>query len=105
VVWWEVWLRVSDGREVDRLRTYAALANLAVGERQLVFDNRVIVLLRASARQFGSALDIIDDFAELRAAHTNSSFFTHPQRERLNSDRAGRREGLRSVDLAPPFGR
>ena len=80
VVWWEVWLRVSDGREVDRLRTYAALANLGVGERQLVFDNRVIVLVRASARQVGSALDIIDDFAELRAAHTNSSFFTRLSR-------------------------
>jgi hypothetical protein len=77
VVWWEVWLRVSDGREVDRLRTYASLANLTVGERQLVFDNRVIVLVRASGRQLSSALDIIDDFAELRAAHTNASFFTH----------------------------
>jgi hypothetical protein len=77
VVWWEVWLRVSDGREADRLRTYASLAELVVGERHLVFDNRVIVLVRASARQLGSALDIIDDFAELRAAHTNASFFTH----------------------------
>ena len=77
VIWWEVWLRVSDGHEVDRLRTYAALVNLAVGERQLIFDNRIIVLVRASMHQLGSALDIIDDFAELRAAHTNSSFFTH----------------------------
>lgn len=77
VVWWEVWLRVSDGREVDRLRIYASIAGLAISNRQLVFDNRVIVLVRASAQQLGSALDIIDDFAELRSAHTNASFFTH----------------------------
>jgi hypothetical protein len=74
--WWEVWLRSSDGREVDRLRAYASRAGLEIGTRQLVFDDRVIVLLHGTARQLGAALDVIDDFAELRAAHTNSSFFS-----------------------------
>jgi len=75
VMWWEVWLRASDGREVDRLRAYASLAELEVSARQLVFDNRVIVLVRATASQLAAALDIIDDFAELRAAHASTSFF------------------------------
>lgn len=73
--WWEVWLRASDGREGDRLRTYANRVGIEVGDRQLIFDNRVIALVRATANQLSSALEIIDDFAELRAAHTNSTFF------------------------------
>jgi hypothetical protein len=74
-VWWEVWLRRSDGAEADRLRAYAEVAGFLVGTRQLVFDNRVILDARATAAQLASALDIIDDFAELRGAHVNSAFF------------------------------
>lgn len=81
LVWWEVWLRASDGREVDRLRTYAALTGLEVDDRRLVFDRRVIVLVRATASQLASALDIIDDFAELRGARRNSAFFTRLSQE------------------------
>ena len=73
--WWEVWLRRSDGQEVDRLRAFANVAGFAVGARQLVFDNRVIVDVQATATQLASALDLIDDFAELRKAHANSAFF------------------------------
>lgn len=75
-IWWEVWLRRSDGQEADRLRAFASVAGFDVGTRQLIFDNRAIVLVHASAVQLSSALDIIDDFAELRAAHTNSAFFS-----------------------------
>ena len=76
VRWWEVWLRRSDGNEVDRLQQVATQLGFSVGERKLVFDNRVIVLVRATATGLASALDVIDDFAELRAAHVNSEFFT-----------------------------
>jgi len=76
VVWWEAWLRVSDGHEVERLQAFAEQAEIGVGTRHLVFDNRVIVLLRATANQLATAIDVIDDFAELRGAHANSSFFT-----------------------------
>jgi hypothetical protein len=75
-VWWEVWLRVSDGREVERLQSFADQTNIEIGQRRLVFDNRVIVLARATANQLAAAIDVIDDFAELRGAHVNSSFFT-----------------------------
>jgi hypothetical protein len=75
VTWWEVWLRRSDGNEVQRLEEFAHAAEIVVGARRLVFDNRVIVLVRATATQLASALNVIDDFAELRAAHVNSEFF------------------------------
>lgn len=82
LMWWEVWLRASDGGEVERLRTFATIADLEVGPRQLVFDNRIIVLVKATASQLSSALGVIDDFAELRAAHTTSEFFAQmPQAE------------------------
>lgn len=76
MTWWEVWLRRSDGNEVERLQQFAIRADITVGVRRLIFDNRVIVLVRASATQLASALDVIDDFAELRAAHVNSEFFS-----------------------------
>ena len=76
VTWWEVWLRRSDGNEIERLQRVATQSDINVGARRLIFDNRVIVLVRATATQLASALDVIDDFADLRAAHVNSEFFT-----------------------------
>ena len=92
-VWWEVWLRRSDGQEVDRLREFALIGGIEVGGRILIFDNRTIVLVRATANQLASALDVIDDFAELRAAHVNSEFFTQltqPEAADLVADLIGR---------------
>jgi len=74
-IWWEVWLRRSDGLELDRLRSFAELSGFEVGPRRLIFDNRTIANVRATAEQLAAALDIIDDFAELRPAHVNSEFF------------------------------
>ena len=75
-VWWEVWLRRSDGHEIERLQAFAANTDMVIGSRHLVFDNRVIVLAHATATQLASALNVIDDFAELRAARVSSEFFT-----------------------------
>ncbi len=75
VVWWEVWLRRSDGHELERLAAFAEASAFEVAERLLVFDTRTIVLVKASAGQLASALDIIDDLAELRSARTASQFF------------------------------
>jgi len=51
LTWWEVWLRRSDGNEVQRLEEFASASNIVVGERRLVFDTRVILLVRATATQ------------------------------------------------------
>ena len=79
VVWWEVWLRRSDGHELERLAAFAQAADFKVADRRLVFDTRIIVLVKASAAQLSSALDIIDDLAELRSARTASQFFDQLQ--------------------------
>jgi hypothetical protein len=76
VTWWEVWLRRSDDRELERLQQFASATGIEVGERRLVFDNRIIVLTKASATQLASALDLLDDLAELRGVHVSSAFFT-----------------------------
>ena len=66
-VWWEVWLRRRDGRELDRLRQFASQAGLVVRGRALAFPDRTVVLVRASSGQLAGALDVLDDLAELRA--------------------------------------
>ena len=47
--WWEVWLRRRDGREVERLRAFAAQAGIVVRDRALAFPDRVVVLVWASS--------------------------------------------------------
>ena len=65
VVWWELWLRRRDGVE-RRLRAFAELSGATLGPQRLVFEDRVVALLSASSTQLGSALDLLDDIAELR---------------------------------------
>ena len=67
----------SERRKRDRAPTKGRNpVRYKVGARRLIFDNRVIVLVRATATQLASALDVIDDFADLRAPDVNSEFFT-----------------------------
>jgi hypothetical protein len=65
-VWWEVWLRRRDGREVARLRQFGEAADVEIGVEVLGFADRLVVLVRATASQLGRALDVLDDIAELR---------------------------------------
>ena len=74
-IWWELWLRHTDGDELDRLSTVAAQLEIDVGDRHLIFDNRTIVLARATAQQLSLAGDLLDDFAELRRARITAEFF------------------------------
>ena len=67
VVWWEVWLRRRDGQELERLRSFAAVNDIAVGSRVLSFPERLVVLVMASGVHLAGALDVLDDLAELRA--------------------------------------
>jgi Subtilase family len=65
-VWWEVWLRRRDEQEPARLRAFAEASNLQVGARTLAFSDRVMMLFRATPAQLATALDVLDDLAELR---------------------------------------
>ena len=75
LVWWEVWLRHRDGGEAQRLAGLAETLGVTLGERQLVFDDRTIVLVRATATQLSAAVDLLDDLAELRRAKLTADFF------------------------------
>ncbi|MFV0306712.1 MAG: S8 family peptidase [Desertimonas sp.] len=74
IMWWEVWLRHRDGGELDRLTALGERLGIRVGERHLVFDDRTIVLVWATATQLGSAIDLLDDLAELRRARLTAEF-------------------------------
>ena len=74
-MWWEVWLRRHDGRELERLVEFAGLAQLQVGERRLAFDDRMIVLVRGTARQLSGSLDVLQDLAEVRRAKESAAVF------------------------------
>lgn len=73
-VWWEVWLRRRDGRETERLRAFAEVARLQVGRQSLGFGDRTVVLLQATVEQLGTAVDVLDDLAELRRPHDPTQF-------------------------------
>lgn len=76
-IWWEVWLRRHDGREVERLSEFATLADMTVGERRLTLDDRIVALLWGTPRQLSESIDVLNDLAELRLAKVSASFFDH----------------------------
>jgi len=64
-VWWELWLRRRTGDEY-RFAQFAEVADIEVAGKRLVFEDRIVALVRTSALQLGAALDLLDDIAELR---------------------------------------
>lgn len=76
--WWEVWLRRDErapGAELERLEAFAAAHDVVLGTRRLVFDDRTVRLVRATAAQLSASVDVLSDLAELRKAKTGSAFF------------------------------
>jgi hypothetical protein len=67
-VWWEVWLRTSDGLEEERFCGYAKGAGMEIGKDRLTFPDRVVLLAKGSAQQLSASLDVLNDLAEIRAA-------------------------------------
>lgn len=74
-IWWEVWLRRHDGRELERLLEFAGLIRLNVGDRRLAFDDRIVVLVQGTAIQLSGSLDVLNDLAEVRRAKESAAFF------------------------------
>lgn len=74
-IWWEVWLRRTDGNELQRLHDFAAQAEISVGERRLQFDDRIVTLVFASPNALSSSLDVLGDIAELQRAKETATFF------------------------------
>lgn len=64
--WWELWLRRSDGQERERVQRFAAGIEAQLDPRTLAFPDRLVVLIEATAEQLATALDVLNDLAELR---------------------------------------
>ncbi len=92
-VWWEVWLRRRDGRELDRLREFAEDQHLQLGPRFLALRDRLVALAEATPGQLAAGLDVLDDLAELRRPSTEIEFLAEePATEQVDwvEDLAGR---------------
>lgn len=72
--WWELWLRQRDGNEVNRFHAFASGAGLRTGARSLGFGDRTVLLVEATIDQLASAVDVLDDLAELRRPHDPTQF-------------------------------
>lgn len=98
VIWWEVWLRKHDERELERLYEFAQAADLVVGERRIAFDDRIVVLVRGSETQLSSSIDVLNDVAEVRRAKESAAFFLDAPAE----EQAEWVNDLRQRTIAPP---
>lgn len=67
--WWELWLRKRDGREAERLESFAEQNGLKTSANYLGFGDRTVVLLHATVDQLTNAFESLDDIAELRRPH------------------------------------
>lgn len=74
--WWEVWLRNRDGNELQRFTEFAARHSLETSAHYLGFGDRTVALLRATTAKLTEAFDALDDIAELRLPHDDTSFLT-----------------------------
>lgn len=74
-IWWEVWLRRHDGRELERLMEFATLQNIDIAERRLQFHDRIVTLVRATPAELSSSIDVLNDIAELQRAKETAKVF------------------------------
>lgn len=79
--WWEVWLRRPHPTQkkqrtntFEQFRTFCSETNLALTER-LEFEDRIVVLVHATAEQLSRSIDVLNDIAEVRAVNEAAGFF------------------------------
>lgn len=67
-IWWEVWLRRSvDGGEYARFLEFAGHLKIDTSERRLQFEDRIVLLAKASPPQLAASLDALSgDVMEVR---------------------------------------
>lgn len=74
-IWWEVWLRRTDGNELERLYEYCGHVNARIAPRRIAFVDRIVTLVYASAKTIAGSLDVMGDIAELQGAKETATFF------------------------------
>jgi len=84
--WWEVWARDRVG--VERFREQAERLRIQVGQQELHFPDRSVVLVRATLEQMTLSVDLLDSIAELRGARSLAlellDFGPREERERMD---------------------
>ncbi len=80
-LWWELWLRRTDGLELERLHEFAVHTNAQLGARRLEFGDRIVTLVFTSAEKLSISLDVLNDIAEVRKAKELASFFVDQKGE------------------------
>ncbi len=86
-VWWEVWLReASNPHDVsDEFRERARAVGIEVGDREIRFPDRRILLARATVQQLIAVVNLFDILAELRLAkRLPGEFLQLPPREQTD---------------------
>jgi hypothetical protein len=76
-IWWEVWLRVGNDRQGD-IATFRRMAHqleIQVGQDQIEFPDRTVLLTRATRSQMARSIDLLNVIAELRRAKETAEFF------------------------------
>jgi hypothetical protein len=74
-IWWEIWLRRHDGRELHRLEDFAKKSGMPLGTRRLGFDDRIVTLMQGTPEQLSRSLDVLADMAEVRLAKESGAPF------------------------------
>lgn len=77
VVWWEVWLPVSDNRElsIDRFKKIALNSDIQVSPRVLEFPERSVLLVCSDLPTLSSSALLLSQIAELKRAKKTADFF------------------------------
>jgi hypothetical protein len=96
-IWWEVWLRRTDGRELERLHEFASNSKAQVGSRRLQFGDRIVTLVFTTAEKLSISLDVLNDIAEVRKAKELASFFV----DQPSYEQAGWAKDLRGRLVGP----
>ena len=77
-IWWEVWLRAGEDRDVILafFTTHAARIGLVVGEETSRFPDRTVILARGTKSQMARSIHLLNCVAELRRAKDTADFFS-----------------------------
>lgn len=74
-IWWEVWLRRKDGKELERLMEFATAQRIEIAVRRLQFEDRTVTLVHGTAAQLAASVDVLNDVAEVRKAKETAAVF------------------------------
>ncbi len=79
--WWEVWLRRPDPTQKKKrtnsfedFKEFCERLNLSLSDQRLEFEDRIVVLVNATARQLSQSIDVLNDIAEVRAVNILAGF-------------------------------